>query len=395
MSTFNDTLATIWATRAPRIPKSQGGNAYFGGVCEGLGARYRIDPTLLRIFFAVTHFAWGGSLLAYLILLLTMPRFGMNKSPWECVSTNKATLTKPEKNDRNTGYVLLTFIIVLSVGLIGGVGAERSSATGILILVVIGAAIYFLHMRTPQPPEGLLARPKPHVEPTTTPDATTTSTQADFSSLSPVEGYPHPDAGRTTPPEWDPLGTAPQLWGIPDYRPPETPQPAPQTKNNHRWAWGLGLLAVVVIFSATVSASSNSISFGARFGDANIKVTSEDQLDTLDINNTVGIITLDLSALPALNDDHEVTVNSRVGEVHVIPPRAARMDITCYARLGTAECSAEPVTDGPTNPSKDIYNPEATGATLTLTVHHGIGNVTVDTTNLLPLDGSGGLRSDV
>ncbi|WP_152668914.1 hypothetical protein [Corynebacterium pilosum] len=44
MSTFNDTLTDIWATRAPRIPKSQGGNAYFAGVCEGLAPATASTP---------------------------------------------------------------------------------------------------------------------------------------------------------------------------------------------------------------------------------------------------------------------------------------------------------------------------------------------------------------
>ena len=57
---FQTTVRQMWDTRPPRIPKDQGGNALLGGVCEGIGARYRIDPVLVRIMFVVLALAFGG-----------------------------------------------------------------------------------------------------------------------------------------------------------------------------------------------------------------------------------------------------------------------------------------------------------------------------------------------
>lgn len=366
MSTFNDTLNDIWATRAPRIPKSQGGNAYFAGVCEGLGARYRIDPTLLRIVFVVLFFAWGGSLVAYLILMLLMPRFGMSKSPWDCINADKATLSDPEKNDRDTGYLLLVVSTILGLGLVGGVGIDLSSASGLLTLAAVSALIYFLHLRTPTPPEGLLAEPEQET-PTESPEA---ATQPDFSSLSPVEGYPHPSVGRTTPPEWDPLGTSPQLWDLPDYRQPE-PEP---TKKRKGTGWVVGLLAVAaVVVSVTTTAFANN---EFNVGDTTVTVTEEAQLDTLGMTNVIGEVTLDLSEMPALNDDHQVLIERGVGTVNIIPPAETHTEITCYSRMGDTHCGDAPI-DGDATSSKGIYNPEATGGKLTVEVRHAIGEVWV------------------
>lgn len=43
------TLTEMWDTRPPRIPRDQGGKAVIGDVCEGIGMRYRIDPTFIRV----------------------------------------------------------------------------------------------------------------------------------------------------------------------------------------------------------------------------------------------------------------------------------------------------------------------------------------------------------
>lgn len=44
-----------------------------GGVCAGLGAYLRIDPTFVRIFFVLLAFADGVGFVAYLILWLLLP----------------------------------------------------------------------------------------------------------------------------------------------------------------------------------------------------------------------------------------------------------------------------------------------------------------------------------
>lgn len=45
----------------------------FGGVCGGLAEYFNIDPTLVRILFAVGTLMGGPGLLLYIILWLVIP----------------------------------------------------------------------------------------------------------------------------------------------------------------------------------------------------------------------------------------------------------------------------------------------------------------------------------
>ncbi len=57
------------STRIKRIP-SEG---ILGGVCAGLGAYLRIDPSFVRLFFVLLAFAEGTGVIAYLILWMLLP----------------------------------------------------------------------------------------------------------------------------------------------------------------------------------------------------------------------------------------------------------------------------------------------------------------------------------
>lgn len=43
------------------------------GVCGGLGAYFGIDPTLVRLLFVLGLIFVGGTILAYLILMIVIP----------------------------------------------------------------------------------------------------------------------------------------------------------------------------------------------------------------------------------------------------------------------------------------------------------------------------------
>lgn len=43
------------------------------GVCGGLAAYFNIDPTIVRVIWAVLFFVYGGGLLAYVIAMLIIP----------------------------------------------------------------------------------------------------------------------------------------------------------------------------------------------------------------------------------------------------------------------------------------------------------------------------------
>lgn len=77
----NSSFQAMWDTRPPRIPKEQGGNPLVGGICEGIGARYNVDVTFVRVVFAVLALIIGGGIFLYLLCWFTMPRFGTQTSP--------------------------------------------------------------------------------------------------------------------------------------------------------------------------------------------------------------------------------------------------------------------------------------------------------------------------
>jgi phage shock protein PspC (stress-responsive transcriptional regulator) len=47
--------------------------AMLGGVCNGLGAYFGLDPTLFRIAFVLLTFLWGAGILAYVLMVILVP----------------------------------------------------------------------------------------------------------------------------------------------------------------------------------------------------------------------------------------------------------------------------------------------------------------------------------
>lgn len=50
------------------------------GVCGGLANYFDIDPTIVRVVFALIGLFWGAGILAYLIMALVIP-----ENPYEIV----------------------------------------------------------------------------------------------------------------------------------------------------------------------------------------------------------------------------------------------------------------------------------------------------------------------
>jgi phage shock protein C len=48
-------------------------NRMVGGVAAGLGEFVSVDPTIIRLAFALSFFLWGGGLLIYLIMWVVVP----------------------------------------------------------------------------------------------------------------------------------------------------------------------------------------------------------------------------------------------------------------------------------------------------------------------------------
>ncbi len=53
-------------------------NKVFSGVCGGLGEYFDIDPIIFRIVFVLAAFAYGFSVVLYIILIIAIPRGDFN-----------------------------------------------------------------------------------------------------------------------------------------------------------------------------------------------------------------------------------------------------------------------------------------------------------------------------
>jgi phage shock protein C len=57
------------------LKRTQGKETMFLGICGGLGKYFELDPTIVRIAFAlVTFFSFGALVVAYFIMAFIIPK---------------------------------------------------------------------------------------------------------------------------------------------------------------------------------------------------------------------------------------------------------------------------------------------------------------------------------
>lgn len=328
MSAFAETISRMWDTRPSRIPSDQGGNAKVAGVCEGIGVRYQVDPTLVRIAFVVTSLAIGGGLAAYLLAWMCMPRYGLSTSPVQAVIRNKGELDEREIVERSTGWWLIIGFVFLSgiftLGDWDNFGSTAFLAIGLLLL-----AWYGLHRRLPEPPLR-------HID------------LSAYTSMNPLPA----------PPAWDPLGTAPFAWHLPE--PPSEPAPK---KKARVWTWVLGGFGITLLVTALVGAAATTFGYVYSSGETRVAPTEESQLQEL-YTGDIGEITYDFSQLPPLESPRATELEHGIGTLTVIVPDSPYR-LLCDDILGESNC-----VDG-------LYNEGAEGELLTLEISGGIGEIKI------------------
>lgn len=336
MSTFNDTVKQMWDTRPPRIPKDQGGRAYIGGVCEGIGVRYQIDPTIVRIAFIVTTFAVGGGIAAYLLAWMCMPRYGETTYPLDAAIRSGEPASEQARSERTTGWVLLIFFILMSGFLFFSL-TDLFGSTAFIAIALLLAAWYGLHHRQPKPPAGL-------VQDLTDPDKV--DNPVNLSAYTSTNPMP-------TPPAWDPLGTAPFAWDLPE--PP--PREEPQKKKPRIWAWIIGGFVTVLVIGGLLIAIGAAIFIGANNWSARTYEAPETTADLADTYTSEdnGLF-LDLTLLPTLSEERDVTATAADGNVEVQLPETIPVNLSCE-------------TGANSNCASGAYNEDASGETLNLTLH--------------------------
>ena len=278
----NNTLTQMWETRPPRIPENQGGKAVIGGVCEGIGARYQVDPTFIRVVFVVLSLAFGGGVFLYLLCWINMPRLGLTRSPWSAIITPKEQLTKAEKKDRDTGWLLL-----LGLFLFFPAASNGDLRVVLVTFALFGAGWYFAHRHQPEPPAELA-----------------------------------PGSDR--------------------WHPPEPERPATATMRP-LWLW---IPVTVVLTAATMFTLGvvSEVRLGnySRFGSAHITVSYEAALsDIMRPNGFVGDAYLDLTDLEPLSEPRTITLENPIGRTDITLPDNVPVDINCEVTIGETACPEE------------------------------------------------------
>lgn len=334
------TWTQMWQTRPARIPEEQGGRGQIAGVCEGIAVRYQIDPLILRISFVVLA-CFGGGIALYLAAWALMPRYSVPVSPIQCL------FSADHPEERSRGWWLL-FGFLLCSGFLG--------STTLLSLLIAGLAWWALHRKEPVPPAGLL---------TTCPDTPAEFPmdhvpRPDLSGITPAEGYPYPP-GRTTPPAWDPLGTAPFAWDLPE------PAPAPVAAKPTRLRPWLVLGAGGLITATVITGGLLDFSGGPDLGPVGDIHHAPSSLNAGNhtFRGGIGETTVDLRNLNEVSAGQEVTIEGSIGDLDVHLPEDIPIHLRCTGGLGDSNCSS------------GNYNQDAGGETLLVHIRVGVGDTDI------------------
>lgn len=379
---MNETLQLMWDTRPPRIPKKQGGDAMISGICEGIGVRYQIDPSLVRIAFVALSLAFGVGIFMYVLCGFLMPRFGLSTSPSQAISTPKRQLDPVEVKERDTGWGLLILLVLFFPTISVGTPREAFASTiGWLLLSAV--AWWALYRRLPEPPPGVIAQPEkrqssqpqsgepgfgepgfgepgfgdPEPQP-----ATASARNLVTSGFTAPQGYPHPAHGHTGPPSWDPLGTVPELWHLPDpgYEPPQQPS---TKRNRPLWVWiPVALLLTIATFVTMVAVSEIRNRDWSRFGQTIIAFPDAEGIHP--VNTYVGELTVDLTDLQPMKEPVTLDISQKVGSVEVLmPDEKVRARVNCDIDVGDTACPPEEI--------------DGDGELLTINIHQNVGSIQV------------------
>ncbi len=415
------TVQDMWNTRPVR---RRSGNTV-AGVCIGVGERYRVDPTLVKVAFVVATVFGGSGILLYIAAAIALPAEDESKAhqwhggpPWARAGHRS-----------HLRWIPLVIIAVIAMSIIGSPNAWGTS--GVLGAVLMAGGWYLLYQRTPVAPAGTSAAELVHgssatigdfspvgssssVDPGAEPRiAAATEQSGDTVQL--TKDVPPTDA----PPSWDPLGAARFAWDLPEPTEPVKP-PAPRVPRSPvtpiflglavmtgaatsaaslagvGWLTpgriaslvlavlgtglvvaslqrrpaghsGSGLIPLAALGAVAVLATTAFAGPGETFPSGGIgertwtPPTSSDLRD--DYSLTIGSTTLDLRELNELDKDRTVSIRQGIGEIKVFLPDDIRVRTDCSVTVGDVSCK-----DG-------VVNPDAKTPTLTIDAHVNVGNV--------------------
>ncbi len=125
------------------------------GVCGGIGKYFGIDPTIVRIIWAICIFAMGTGVLAYIIAMIIIPVEPLEGEPEVTKPDGSVDLYRSEQANVNVNSKTLLLVIgsiILLVGILflignifGTIGWVFSIGSKIFWpLVIIGAGVAVL-----------------------------------------------------------------------------------------------------------------------------------------------------------------------------------------------------------------------------------------------------------
>ncbi|MCT2588140.1 PspC domain-containing protein [Actinophytocola gossypii] len=389
-----DMAKDFWATR-PRRPRR---GRKIAGVAAGVANRYRIDPTLVRVALVVAAIYGGAGIVAYLLGWLFLPEQDDEVSPFESMIGRGRSSTStgftlllclaffPTFSWFFNGFAPGYLSLLVVAGLLyllhrkrGHLDAEQPAPVADMPVPEMPT------MPVPPTPPTPPAPPTPPTPPTAQP-AARAEARADAPVEPEAERAPEPEPTpeeRMTPPAWDPLGAAPFAWDLPDPTPPLEPEDEPEPPVPARKS-RIGLLTVgialiaaagmgmanldpTIIVGVALAVLGLGMVFGSFLrsgrgliglavplsvigigmttvasdgwngvGELNLRPTTESQVPS-EFSRSVGSVHLDLTDLPA-TAEVDTNLHLGAGDVTVLLPETADVDLVCQADIGTIDC---------------------------------------------------------
>lgn len=359
-----DTLKDFWATR-PRRPR-QGRKV--AGVAAGIGARYGIDPVIVRVAFVVATFYGGAGVLAYLLGWLFLAEEDDEASPMEALT------------GRGRSSSSAAFTVALCVAMFPAFWwfFDRDFS-GFIAVALIGGSLFLLH------------RHRSHLG-TARPVAAAQTSEMETGPTVVWDPINPGHEARQRPPAWDPLGAAPFAWDLPEPSSRE-PDPEPPAPRRRRSKVGLVTMAFVFLTVGAIIAFApdgggwlsvqhviglvlailglglvaGAFSGGGRgliglavplaamgiamtivwptgitaegVGDVDDRPLTIEQVKN-SYQRNLGSVTLDLRELPP-SGEVKTKAKVDVGDVTVIVPETADVTVKCSAGVGSVTCLNE------------------------------------------------------
>lgn len=374
---FETTLRRMWETRPVRFPGSQSTRSWFFGVCEGIAVRYQVSPMLVRLLFVLLAFVGGIGVWVYGIALLVFRRYTVPKTPLEVLIHSERDPRYSEDRSLAIGTLIVGAVFLV----FGGIFSGGITLTGLVVSAALtGVVWWLLHERQPVPPTGLLDRadysaPAGQADAQQPPAASAPEVPADsaqngaqdaptvnLDEVSAAEGFEPP---RRQPPSWDPLGTAPFAWDLPDPGLPEDGTEgsdgtdATRPKKKRRGLKALLIAAVLAVIATLVAGVIAVTGFlapnwgGVTSTDGN-STNGTFTSDTVSVgevaaeyeyNYTMSSPELDFTGA-TVNQDSTVTLNATMSSMALIFPETTdgpsyRLDVNCASStMSGVDCAS-------------------------------------------------------